>query len=146
MHGDKECFKCGQTKTIGEFYAHPRMADGHLNKCKECVKHDVRVNRERRWMQYAEYERKRAKKPERKEAAKRYQARMRVRNQDKYHARNLVASAVKCGRLAKKPCESCGAVEAEAHHEDYSKPLDVTWLCFRCHRAAHGQRTMAERT
>ena len=39
----KTCFKCGRTLPITEFYAHPRMGDGHLNKCKDCTKHDVHV-------------------------------------------------------------------------------------------------------
>lgn len=52
-------------------------------------------------------------------------------------AHKVVGNAVKDGRLVKKPCECCGNEKAEAHHDDYSKPLDVRWLCRTCHKKHH---------
>lgn len=40
----KVCFKCGRELPLSFFYKHPRMGDGHLNKCKECTKKDVSRN------------------------------------------------------------------------------------------------------
>jgi len=37
----KTCFKCGKTLRLSEFYKHPQMGDGHLNKCKSCTKRDT---------------------------------------------------------------------------------------------------------
>lgn len=40
--------------------------------------------------------------------------------------------------MARAPCEVCGTDErVHAHHHDYSRPLDVRWLCFRCHKGSH---------
>lgn len=41
------------------------------------------------------------------------------------------------GLLPKQPCARCGSKKAEKHHEDYTKPLEVRWLCRRCHLTDH---------
>jgi len=45
--------------------------------------------------------------------------------------------AVKSGRVDKHPCEVCGDVKVHGHHDDYSKPLSVRWLCHKHHREHH---------
>ncbi len=43
----KKCMKCNKNKVLDDFYKHKKMADGRLNKCKECTKSDVKINSER---------------------------------------------------------------------------------------------------
>jgi hypothetical protein len=40
------------------------------------------------------------------------------------------------GKLVPLPCR-CGSTEVEKHHDDYNKPLQVTWLCRACHLGEH---------
>lgn len=131
----KRCFKCKITKNLELFYKHPRMADGHLNKCKECTKKDVRE----RWFspkfrdRIIAYERKRNQNPERKKKRLIYQLRSRHRYPGKNRARAKVQRALKDGRLIKKPCEDCGDSKTQAHHTDYRRPLFVKWFCRKHH-------------
>jgi ribosomal protein S27AE len=48
-----------------------------------------------------------------------------------------VGNAIRSGKLSKKQCAVCGATTVEAHHADYTNPLDVTWLCVEHHRRLH---------
>jgi hypothetical protein len=41
METTKKCFKCNNVLPLSGFYKHPQMADGHLNKCKDCNKKDT---------------------------------------------------------------------------------------------------------
>ena len=59
-------------------------------------------------------------------------------NREKHLAHRSVETAVKNGRLVKQPCEACGDTSlVHAHHDDYSKRLDVIWLCPLHHRQRH---------
>jgi len=60
---------------------------------------------------------------------------------DKDNARYLATQAQKRGELIPKPCEGCGNPKVQKHHEDYWKPLDVQWLCSKCHGLAHRNRS-----
>ncbi len=137
----KTCFKCGKDKPLDEFYVHKQMADGHLGKCRECTKRDVaeRYRDPLARKRITEYERKRFHFPNRKSNRMSYQRKMRKIHHDKYIARNAVGNAVRDARLTPKPCEVCGDTDAQAHHRDYDKPLEVSWLCFQHHREEHGQ-------
>ena len=64
----KVCRECSQEKPLSEFYKQAKMADGHLNKCIECVKARVAKHREDNIERVQEYDRKRSLLPHRVDA------------------------------------------------------------------------------
>lgn len=128
----KTCFKCGEVKALSEFYKHPNMLDGHVNKCKTCNKKDVVLNRLSKIEYYREYDRERGSR-QTVEDVRRY----REVNPKKYSAHTKVGNAIRGGYLTPKPCEVCGRPEVHGHHCDYDKPLEVLWLCAEHHAAWH---------
>jgi hypothetical protein len=149
----KACFKCLEVKPLSEFYKHPMMADGYLNKCKDCAKCDVKENREKRREYYMEYDRNRPNAAQRVKACcerartakgkiqkKKAISNYRERHPLKYAAKIMTTNAIRDGRLVRQPCEVCGGTDKiHAHHEDYTKPFDVNWLCMAHHVARHKQ-------
>ena len=55
-------------------------------------------------------------------------------------AHDELTKAIRSGKVTRKPCEQCGNINVEGHHKDYSKQLEVVWLCKRHHMEAHGGR------
>lgn len=53
----------------------------------------------------------------------------------KRKARKLLRYRLEIGQIERKPCEVCGNIKTDGHHADYNKPLEVKWLCRRCHYA-----------
>lgn len=126
------------------------MPDGHVNKCKECNKKDVRENRHAKNDYYNAYDRIRSQLPHRKENNRKRSRRSRKNgnglvNNEKYlskfpkrrSAHIAVGNAIRDGKLIKQPCFVCGKVEVEAHHPDYDQPLEVVWLCIQHHKEVH---------
>ena len=156
MSKGKKCFKCGEVKCLSEFYSHPRMGDGHLNKCKECNKKDVTKNRRRRAEYYKQYDRDRANLSHRVKARKEYakteqgkramnRGRLRYakKNPHKKKVSQKLNNGIRDGKIQKpSSCFVCKKdnCRIEGHHEDYSKPFDVMWLCRKCHAQIHKDR------
>lgn len=133
----KTCFKCLVPKPLSEFYKHPRMADGHVNKCKTCNKSDVWHHRNENLDKIRAYDRERGKTPERLARGTAVTAAYREKYPERYAANTAVANALRRGSITKDPCFCCGSDEVEAHHADYSRPLDVVWLCPVHHKEIH---------
>jgi hypothetical protein len=126
------------------------MLDGHLSICKECKRSDSRKHRAENIDKARAYDRERgqldhrvaarrkyAKTKEGKDARKRASKKWDSLNRHKKRAHLMVRRAIKRGYLKKAPCIVCGSEEVEAHHTNYDKPLDVTWLCSKHHKEEH---------
>lgn len=143
----KTCFKCLKDKPVSEFYKHPQMGDGYLGKCKSCTKKDSNERRmllEATNLEWVLNERARNREKSKKArrqgmSTKRDRAessrKFRLKFPFKARAHTAVENAIRNGRLKPQKC-FCGG-KAQAHHEDYSKPLDVVWLCRKHHMERH---------
>lgn len=138
----KICFKCGESKPLSAFYKHPRMADGRVNKCKECNKIDVRQNRKDKVDYYREYDNKRSKDIERYSKQLQYACSYRSLNKHKKAAQSKLRNALISGKIkAPSNCEYCGKQhnKLNGHHSSYAEDMHllVTWLCPSCHSTLH---------
>ena len=135
------------------------MVDGHLNKCKECTKADVKENRELNSDYYKAYDRVRSRLDEsRKESKVKYMQRPDVRNRAtqykaeynrtvhryKREANTALSNAVRDGRVKKLPCFICGKLNVQGHHPSYDLPLDVVWLCIKHHVEIHSKHSLED--
>ncbi len=65
---------------------------------------------------------------------------MREKYPEKFKARYALKWAVRSGKMERLPCEVCKEPKTHGHHEDYSKPLEVVWLCTLHHNQKHGKK------
>jgi hypothetical protein len=150
---EKMCTKCKTVKPLTEFVRRQTRSDGRCSHCKECYRKrsaELWWNHRDKALEYARrcydpqkkrasYERQMAD-PSKREALRRREVARAKANKDKKPAQAACQKAVKNGFLVRpKACTQCGQASGriEGHHHDYSKPLDVIWLCVKCHRRMH---------
>ena len=124
----KVCFKCGRKLPLSEFYRHPQMADGHLNKCKDCAKHDVKKDYDRKSKDESWVEKERE------------------RGREKFHRLNYK------NKQFKKTTKDFSGINntrrslksrnysidgKEAHHWNYNEPRSVILLSPKAHHRIH---------
>ena len=131
----KACYVCGESKPLSAFCKNKGMPSGQVNKCKDCVREYNRKYRLENAERLRAYDRERTKRntPE-------YQRDYYHKNPDKIKAHSKVKLAIRKRTLISECCEVCGDTKTHGHHDDYSKPLDVRWLCPLHHKETHARR------
>jgi hypothetical protein len=134
----KICSLCQRELPLESFNKRHRSGhDYYYTTCKECRRLQRREIREKYPETYKGKDGKYYKRHKEDIAKKRND--WGRENKDKVSAHNKVNYALRKGVLVKSvECEECGGGgEIVAHHEDYSKPLEVKWLCPKCHMRLH---------
>jgi hypothetical protein len=85
---------------------------GKYRYCRSCHAAHMRENR-KKYCEFSEEEKKRA------------------------NARSIVNVAIRRGSIVRQPCEVCGEIRSEAHHDDYDRPYEIKWLCKKHHIIYH---------
>ena len=150
MSINKHCSRCDTTKPFSEFHANKRSADGLSSRCKPCAIAATKAYRKANKQHYVAYDKARSQRPDRVAARKAYaktekgklskslSMRKYVANHpDRHKATTIFSHQLRIGAIKPLPCQFCGSEKTEGHHPDYSRPLDVVWLCIPHHKQVH---------
>ena len=117
--GMKPCSKCGLAKDESKFYRMSMTPDGLRPDCKDCNKKLQHIYNT-------------------SEQGRKTDKARRIRDSVKVKARDALRSKINGSKkITRQSCEICGVCPAEGHHPDYTKPLDVEWLCTEHHNELH---------
>lgn len=106
---------------------------------KDRIKENVEKWQSGNWEKVKDYKREWRKKNPKKVCE--IQKRWSENNPEKMRSKYKYRTAVKNGTLVRPVvCSECEEeARIEGHHEDYDKPLDVIWVCNKCHNKLHGR-------
>lgn len=148
----KRCNLCARVRPINMFGTERLARDHHRCECRECGRalaktyyqehakqlcaHKATFYREHRQQELARAREYRVAHPEKRRT---WQQRYRLLHQQRCKAWELVKNSIEKNVLQRpSECVQCKKrCIPEAHHEDYSRPLQLKWLCRACHRKLH---------
>ncbi len=125
------CQICHQEKPLDQFYRCKSRPLGRDYRCKDCFrvirrhldKTPKRILKSKQWL--------------RSEKGKALYRRRYAENKLQFRAHRTIQRLIKAGVIKRQNCEVCGENNGSAHHPDYSKPLEVVWLCQKHHSEVH---------
>jgi hypothetical protein len=133
---EKQCPRCGIVKQLSEYHKDSVAKDGVRHICRVCSNLYSKMYRESHREYFRTYNNTH---PERLKKGTEYKKKHRAIHPDRQRSRRMFLASVKVGKIERQPCEVCGELYADGHHDDYSKPFSVRWLCEFHHRQHHGQ-------
>lgn len=122
---ERRCYKCNKVKSIFEFTKDRAKSQGRDYLCKDCG--SIR-NKSEYMKNYRKNNREKFR-----EGYKRWA----VKHQDQLKANQKLIDHIKRGKITRGDCSVCHTPNAEGHHPDYSKPLEVIWYCKKHHSMWH---------
>jgi hypothetical protein len=135
---EKICFKCSLVKELSEFYKHKKMLDGHLNKCKDCVKKYSKENWEKKskdenWLKS---ERKRNRE---KFYRLNYSEKHKQSTEERYKSLQLQRFKFPEKYKARNKSQKIISINGHNHHWSYNEEhaIDVIDLTIKNHLKAH---------
>lgn len=124
----KVCSKCGLNKPELDFNLNAHAPGGIRADCKVCTAARSQKRRNRNKKEDIDLYRSKQK-----NFGKLYEG----RHPERAKAQRIIHDVIRTGMLERGACEVCGEINAEAHHDDYSKPKEIRWLCVEHHREHH---------
>ncbi len=148
----KICYTCKEKKSTSDFSSNKCSPDGYRYQCKLCSKkyrerwlktikgQEFLIRDRQRWKDYYQENKKKVN-----DRVYTYQTKQKETpiGELKFRAGQLIRYLKRKGKIISNPCCICGDENTQGHHPDYSKPLEVAWLCSKHHKEVHyGKRRL----